>query len=662
MEAPVQLSVIIVNYNVRHFLEQCLASVFRALEGLRGEVIVVDNHSSDDSLEMIRERFGDRVHLIANQDNPGFSKANNQGIAAASGTYLLLLNPDTLVPPDTFRRCIAFLDAHPDAGAMGVRMIDGTGTFLPESKRALPTPWVSFYKIFGLSALFPRSRRFGQYHLTYLDPKQNHAVEVLSGACMWLRKSLTDRIGGLDEAFFMYGEDIDLSYRVTLAGFRNYYLADAPILHYKGESTKKGSLNYVRVFYQAMIIFARKHFGGQRQRWFIAAVHLAVYVRAVAAILRRLALRAGFPLLEGGLIYALMYGIQAYWEHYVKYIEGGAYPPVFTQVYLPVYAAVFVGLLWLHGAYRKPYRLKPLAVAPFWGFIAIATATYMFPFVQNFSRAIVGLSAVFTMLIAIATRGLLSRKAQGRFFFTEENRRRVVIAGTPAEIRRAAGLIFGRLRYPAEVLGYVSEAPSAELPDLAWLGRPADLLAVGALYRADEWVLAFGAETGEALTLLERLHGSGMPGKILPPDSEFLIAPHTVIRPWSQAPDDAAALRRRLTGYKRWMDPLGSAALLLLFPLLAPALRRPASAWRGLWTVLRGQAHLVGYAQPAPAGLPRLRPGLLSLRDRRPDAPADLPLGPLDAQYAAAAGWELDLDIVLHGWRSLRAPEEGGAG
>ena len=244
MAAPeMDLSVIIVNYNVRYFLEQCLISVFQAAEGLEVEVIVVDNHSQDDSLEMLAREFGEKVTVIANADNPGFSAANNQGIAIAKGKHVLLLNPDTLLAADAFRKCLDFMHQHPDAGALGVYMIDGTGRYLPESKRALPTPWVSFYKIFGLASLFPCHRKFGRYHLGFLDKDQTHPVDVLSGAFMWFRKETLDHIGGLDEAFFMYGEDIDISWRVIQAGWKNYYFPEVKILHYKGESTKKGSLN-----------------------------------------------------------------------------------------------------------------------------------------------------------------------------------------------------------------------------------------------------------------------------------------------------------------------------------------------------------------------------------------------------------------------------------
>ncbi|NBQ48979.1 MAG: glycosyltransferase family 2 protein, partial [Sphingobacteriia bacterium] len=233
-----QLSIVIVNYNVRHFLEQCLYSVFKATEHLESEVFVVDNNSVDGSAALIRERFP-QVIFIQNSQNLGFSAANNQALRLAQGKYALLLNPDTVVQEDTFTKTLAFMDAHPDAGGLGIRMVDGKGCFLPESKRGLPTPAVAFYKIFGLAKLFPQSQTFGQYHLTYLDKEKTQPVEILSGAFMLMRKEALDKAGLLDETFFMYGEDIDLSYRLTRAGYQNYYFADSSIIHYKGESTKK---------------------------------------------------------------------------------------------------------------------------------------------------------------------------------------------------------------------------------------------------------------------------------------------------------------------------------------------------------------------------------------------------------------------------------------
>jgi GT2 family glycosyltransferase len=287
------LSVIIVNYNVKHFLEQCLHSVLKAAENISAEIFVVDNHSADGSVQYIPEKFPG-IHFIANAENVGFSKANNQAIRLATGKYILLLNPDTVVEEDTFEKVIAFMEQHPEAGGLGVKMIDGKGNFLPESKRGLPTPWVAFYKMFGLARLFPSSKRFGKYHLSYLDENEVNEVEILAGAFMLLRKSALGKTGLLDETFFMYGEDIDLSYRILKAGYKNYYFPETTIIHYKGESTKKGSLNYVKVFYHAMIIFARKHFSNGNATLFTTLIHLAILFRAFLSVSRRILAKYSF--------------------------------------------------------------------------------------------------------------------------------------------------------------------------------------------------------------------------------------------------------------------------------------------------------------------------------------------------------------------------------
>jgi GT2 family glycosyltransferase len=224
---------------------------------------------------MVQTKFP-QIHLIANKDNVGFSRANNQALAISDARYLLLLNPDTVVEEDTFSKVVSFMDEHPDAGGLGVRMVDGKGRFLPESKRGLPTPQVAFFKIFGLAKLFPKSKRFGRYHLGYLSEFDTNEVDVLSGAFMLMRKETLDKVGFLDETFFMYGEDIDLSYRIQLGGYKNYYFPETKIIHYKGESTKKSSVNYVFVFYKAMVIFAKKHFSQNNAKLFSMAIHLAI--------------------------------------------------------------------------------------------------------------------------------------------------------------------------------------------------------------------------------------------------------------------------------------------------------------------------------------------------------------------------------------------------
>ena len=279
-----KLSVVIVNYNVKHFLELCLCSLFRAIDQLPAEVFVVDNASTDGSREYLIPRFPE-VHFIANKENVGFARANNQAIALSRGEYVLLLNPDTVVGENVITDCLHFMDAHPAVGGAGVKMITGDGTFLPESKRGFPAPMTSLYKFTGLSKLFPYSRCLGKYHLRYLNENESHSIDVLAGAFMLLRKETLDKCGLLDEDFFMYGEDIDLSYRITEAGYENHYLP-FPIIHYKGESTKKDSFKYVRVFYEAMIIFFRKHYP-HYSTFFSCIVKVGIYLRALVAILNR---------------------------------------------------------------------------------------------------------------------------------------------------------------------------------------------------------------------------------------------------------------------------------------------------------------------------------------------------------------------------------------
>ena len=271
-----KLSVVIVNYNVRELLSECIKSVNTAMTGIDGDIYVVDNNSSDGSVDYIRDHFPD-VHVIANSDNQGFAHANNQAIRQTNSDYVLLLNPDTVVFEGTLRGCVDFMDAHPQCGGVGVRMLTREGTVAPESRRAIPTPWVAFLKMLGFT------RKYYMSHLPWDKPGQ---IEVISGAFCMLRHKALDQIGLLDEDFFMYGEDIDLSYRLLKGGWENWFLP-YDIIHYKGESTQKSSFRYVHVFYQAMLIFFRKHYA--HLSFLISLpIQAAIYFRALMALLQML--------------------------------------------------------------------------------------------------------------------------------------------------------------------------------------------------------------------------------------------------------------------------------------------------------------------------------------------------------------------------------------
>jgi O-antigen biosynthesis protein len=279
------LSVIIVSFNVRDYLRQCLNSVKSATDNIDCEIFVVDNSSEDGTIKMIEDEFPD-IRLIINSINCGFSAANNQAIRISAGRFVLLLNPDTIVGRDSFVKCINFLDNHSDGGALGVRMINGEGKFLPESKRAFPTPLTAFFKIFGGSALFPKSPFFNRYYLPQIDSRQTSSTEVISGAFMFIRREALIISGMLDEAFFMYGEDIDLSYRLIQSGFKNYYFPETQIVHFKGKSTSRKSYKDILQFYKAMRIYARKRVAEEKLNFYFL-LKSAIYLREAFALLIR---------------------------------------------------------------------------------------------------------------------------------------------------------------------------------------------------------------------------------------------------------------------------------------------------------------------------------------------------------------------------------------
>jgi len=293
------VSVVIVSYNVSSYLDQTLATLSEAVDGLDTEVFVVDNASSDDSVDMVKRKYP-WVKLIENGENLGFARANNRALSLVKGRYVLLLNPDTVLSRDTLSTMVSFLDGHPEAGAAGCKVINPDGTLQLACRRGFPTPGVAFYKMIGLSGLFPKSRTFGAYNLTYLDPDEVTEVDAVSGSFMMLRKEALDRVGLLDEHFFMYGEDLDLCYRIKKAGWKIYYVPYTEIIHFKGESTKTvPTLKSIRNFYTAMHIFVEKHYdkgsGGPFPQWLVIS---GIYLSMAVVSGYRLLKRARQPLID----------------------------------------------------------------------------------------------------------------------------------------------------------------------------------------------------------------------------------------------------------------------------------------------------------------------------------------------------------------------------
>lgn len=656
-----KLSIVIVNYNVRHFLEQCLQSVREACSGLESEVFVVDNASADGSVRMVRERFPE-VHLIANEENLGFSRANNQAIRKAAGKYILLLNPDTVVESDTFREVVHFMEHHPDAGALGVKMVDGTGRFLPESKRSLPTPSVAFYKIFGLSMLFPRSRTFGKYHLGYLDPEETHQVEVLSGAFMLLRKEALDKAGLLDEEFFMYGEDIDLSYRIILAGYHNYYFPGARIIHYKGESTKKGSANYVYTFYQAMNIFARKHFSERRARLFTLLINLAVYLRAGIALANRWIRKTALPLAEALLIYAGLFLVAQWWEANILTPKGGKYPEAYYLIALPAYILIWLFTIFLAGGYDRPFRVRRTLGGVVTGTLLILVIYALLPESLRFSRAIILLGSVWGLLSTAGLRYLLRLARIPGFAPQSGQAKHILIIGEKEEGQRIE-LLLNRAMVSPAFSGLVSpnEAEQSDPEVLGPLNRLRDMISI---YKINEVIFcARNLSASRIIDLMAELQDTGVEYKIAPQESMAVIGSNSIRTSGELYVIDVNTISRPENArIKRLFDLLMAASLLLFAPVLLWTMRRPTGLLPNIWKILRGKRSFIGYIPTSEQGLfrlPRIRQGILNPADAFPS----MRLGShdhdrLNMLYAKNYSLGTDLEILWKAFRELGRREQ----
>lgn len=378
-----KLSVIIVNYNVKEYLKNLLYSLDKAAAGIKYEVIVVDNASDDGSVELLKEKFPS-VKLIVNEKNLGFGKANNIGLALSKGEFILLINPDTIIQEDTLTKMFSFLESNDKAGLAGCKILNPDGTLQLACRRSFPGPWTSFCKVTGLSNLFPDSRFFARYNLTYLDENKSYEVDAISGSFMMMRREVYEKVGGFDEQFFMYGEDLDLCYRVQKAGFKNFYVHDTQIIHYKGESTRRSDLDETKVFYNAMHLFVKKHLSSS----FLVELILrsAINIRKIIAFAGRrkytfLFLAFDFILFDLSLfISEKIYSSNSAWK---------GFPPndLLTVFTLP--AAFYVLIALLSGDYKKDRLsvLKNLGVLAV-SFILLTSLTFFFKQFA-YSRAVV---------------------------------------------------------------------------------------------------------------------------------------------------------------------------------------------------------------------------------------------------------------------------------
>ena len=631
------VSVIIVNYNVREFLQQALRSVERATKALRAEIFVVDNNSVDGSVEMVRQEFPG-VHILANEANLGFARANNQAIERARGRYLLILNPDTIVQEDTLEILVRFMDQHPQAGAAGCKILNPDGTFAWESRRSFPTPRVAFYRMTGLSKLLPRSRTFGRYNLSFLPIDAISEVDALSGSCMMVRRSALFHTwqdplpeahqteptkatgpgaGLLDEGFFMYGEDLDWCYRIQRAGWKIYYTPETQIIHYKGESTRKSEFRYVRLFHSAMLRFANKHLQDDYPRLFLWGLRLAVVARGAVTGLAR-ALRRQLLLDLSALVLVLA---SLGWVRSTALDTG--FPPIYYWLVAPGFAVLATGAIGVVGGYRgRGRRLGPVLIGVLAAVVLLAAASFFFKQIA-FSRAVLLASIPAAVLVLAAIR--LVRRGRGRMHG------RTLFVGRASEALRLRRALQKSGRPPFDLVGYVETEPTPTpnaddaAPRLGTLHQLRDIVKLRGI---NDVVFASSSLSNKTIfTLMQRLHGLPAQCRILAEDRKHIIGKASIddfsATTFLEAEDALGALR----GSHRIFD--GAVALIgaLAHPLVTAAarIRRTGSFWGELagrtrqWPdVFLGRRPLVGYRAdedfvPPPEW--RLKQGVFAVTD-----------------------------------------------
>lgn len=575
------------------------------MQRISGEVIVFDNNSTDGSKEFFIDRFPN-VRFIWNNENFGFSKANNAALKFATGSYVLFLNPDTIIPEDCFEKCIAFIRQKNDECALGIRMVDGSGRFLKESKRAFPSPLTSLYKLSGLTALFPGSKVFAKYYLGNLSENKNHEIDVLAGAFMMMPRNMLDKVKGFDEDFFMYGEDIDLSFRIQQAGFSNYYFSESTIVHFKGESTKKGSLNYVKIFYKAMSIFVKKHYGGSKAGIHNFLIRIAISIRAMLAAASRLLKWIGLPVIDILVIICSFWAAKIFWNNYIK--PGTNYSAEMLAVSISGFALIFLITSYYSGLYDNGFRQSRLNKSTLIAALVVLTIYGLLPESLRFSRGILVCGILISYLLTSILRQLLIA-----WKVIDEHRPtvagQVLIAGSEEEFLKVLKIIVPDKK-SEEILGRISVEKTDQKDVLGIWPPKQNILKLNTL---KELICCEGNLTFKEI--IEELPS-------VPPNVRvgfFSDGSHSIIGSHDKnVPGESRSseiyyrldnpLYRRA---KRLFDFCAASFFLVTFIFQLIFKRHPFRFFRNCFSVLFGKLSFVGYATDG-NGLPPLKPGILS--------------------------------------------------
>jgi len=623
--------------------------VQKAMAVIDAEVIVVDNNSSDNSIEYLTAKFP-AVKYITNKENTGFAKACNQGLQQAKGSYILFLNPDTIIPEDCFTKCVSFFEANKDAGAIGIKMLDGSGKFLKESKRSFPSPSTSLYKLFGLAKLFPRSKIFSRYHLGHLNENVNNEVDVLAGAFMMIKREVLDKVGGFDETFFMYGEDVDLSYRIQKAGFKNHYFAESSIIHFKGESTRKGSMNYVRMFYNAMSIFVRKHYGGSKAGIFSFLIHVAIWFRAALSTIGSFIRKNGLPIIDAGLILLSFWLMKNIWSEYVR--TDIQYENKLLWIAFPAYTIFYLITAYYAGLYDRWYKWSELFRSSVVATIVLLAAYAMLPEQYRFSRAIILFGAMLAFALISLLRLILIQSNVLNSNKDRDEHTQTIIAGSVEEFDAAKQLLKDA-GLKQRVLGRIA----VHADDNDGIGSVKNIKGLSSVIPFREIIFCQGRLSyAEIIEVIQQL----------PPSINVKIHAHgTTSIVGSNSKDSSGEVVSKENGFKlsdpynrrlkRLLDVSISIFSIITFPVHLIFVRKPLSFLKNCFQVLFARKTWIGYAVPEKS-LPSLYNAVISCNGIPADKKQALPkesLQMMDYWYARDYEPINDLKLIKRMYRSL---------
>ena len=576
------------------------------MENIEGEIFVVDNNSTDGSKDFFQDKFPG-VTFIWNTENEGFAKANNKALKQASGNYILFLNPDTIIPEDCFDKCISFIKLKGDSGALGIKMIDGSGKFLKESKRAFPSPMTSLFKLSGFTILFPKSKVFSKYHLGFLNENINHEVDVLAGAFMVIPKKILDTIGTFDENFFMYGEDIDLSYRIQKAGYKNYYFAESSIIHFKGESTKKGSLNYVRLFYKAMSVFVKKHYGGTKAGVFNILIQAAIFLRAGLAATARFLKWIGLPVIDAGMILLSFWIVKFLWSTLVK--RDVNYSPNLLIIAFPAFTLLFLAASYFAGLYDTGYKQSRLNKSTATAILVLLSVYSLLPESLRFSRGILLFGSLMAFFLMTVIRWLLLHWNIIESGGESNEMNQTVIAGTESDFNEVSALL-QKAGMQERVLGRIEPGEVAEPKTIGTFNNLKSLLR---LYPVKEIIFCEGTLSFKKIIDVIPSMPLHLRVKLYAARTNTLIG--------SSRKDEAGNYLSRDSSFrlsqpvslrnKTMADVIIAIFFLITFPIHFILKARPFIFFKNVLSVFLLKKTWIGYAF-SEKDLPQLKPGVLT--------------------------------------------------